>query len=53
MVATDIDAPPRLLAKGRWPMLLLICGGIWLHAADITVIATIMPNAVRELGGLA
>ena len=50
---SEIDAPPRLLAKGRWPMLLLICGGIWLHAADITVIATIMPDAVSELGGLA
>jgi MFS family permease len=53
MQASEIDDQPRLLAKGRWPMLLLICGGIWLHAADITVVATIMPNAVQELGGLA
>ncbi|MEX0808755.1 MAG: MFS transporter [Dongiaceae bacterium] len=55
MDASEIEAPPHhgLLAKGRWPVLLLICGGIWLHAADTTVVATIMPDAVTELGGLA
>lgn len=49
-------APPTrepLLAEGRWAVLLLVCGGIWLHAADTTVVATVMPAAVSELGGAA
>jgi len=43
----------RFLGEGRWAVLLLISAGIWLHAADITVVATIMPDAVAELGGAA
>ncbi len=50
---TAAPAPDRLLAEGRWAVLLLVCGGIWLHAADTTVVATIMPDAVAELGGAA
>lgn len=51
----DTAPPPRepLLAEGRWAVLLLVCGGIWLHAADTTVVATVMPAAVQELGGAA
>ena len=52
-MATSSNAADRLLAEGRWAVLLLISSGIWLHAADITVVATVMPDAVRELGGAA
>jgi len=51
--AVSAAPPERLLAEGRWAVLLLICGGIWLHSADITVVATVLPAAVAELGGAA
>lgn len=41
-----------ILAGGGWAVLLLICGGVWLHAADSLVVATAMPSVVRELGGI-
>jgi len=41
------------LAEGRWSILLLLCLGIWLHAADALVVATTMPAIVAEVGGLA
>lgn len=50
---SDATRPHGLLGNGRGPVLLLICGGIWIHAADTTVVATVMPDAVAELGGLA
>jgi len=49
-------AAPRwsdALAEGRWAILLLLCLGIWLHAADALVVATTMPAIVAEVGGLA
>lgn len=42
-----------VLAEGRWAVLLLLCGGVWLHAADSLVVATTMPSVVAELGGIA
>lgn len=48
-----LAAAEGFLAEGRWAVLLLVCGGIWLHAADVTVVATVMPDAVAELGGAA
>jgi len=32
---------------------LVLCLGVWLHAADSLVAATAMPSAVREIGGAA
>lgn len=34
------------------PALVLVCTGVWLHAADALVVATMMPSIVRELGGI-
>jgi MFS family permease len=42
-----------VLADRRWAVLVLICGGIWLHAADSLVVATTMPSIIHELGGVA
>ncbi|MEQ8652061.1 MAG: MFS transporter [Kiloniellales bacterium] len=45
--------PLRLiLAEGRWAVFLLVLGGIWLHAADSIVVATVMPAVVADLGGI-
>ena len=32
---------------------LLLCLGVWLHAADVLVTATITPSIVDEIGGVA
>lgn len=42
----------QVLAEGRWAVLALICGGIWLHAADTLVVATTLPSVVASLGGV-
>ena len=31
----------------------MLCLGVWLHAADSLLAATVMPSAVAEIGGLA
>ncbi|MFK7995254.1 MAG: MFS transporter [Granulosicoccus sp.] len=31
--------------------LALVCGGVWLHAADALVVATMMPSIVADIGG--
>ena len=31
--------------------LVLICAGVWLHAADALVVATMMPSIVADIGG--
>ena len=33
--------------------LLLVCLGVWLHAADGLIVATMMPDIVRDIGGEA
>jgi MFS family permease len=33
--------------------LLLLCAGVWLHAADSLLVATLMPDAATELDGVA
>ena len=45
-------APGRSSGPG-WPTVLLLCLGVWLHAADSLLAATVMPSAVAEIGGLA
>ena len=34
------------------PRLLVLSFGVWLYAADSTLVATVMPVAVEEIGGL-
>jgi len=43
----------QILGNGRWALFLLVLGGIWLHAADSLVVATVMPAVVKDLGGIA
>lgn len=46
--ASDAGAPPR----PGWAAATVLCIGVWLHAADALLAATVMPTAVREIGGL-
>ncbi len=43
----------RILGEGRWALFLLVLGGVWLHASDSLVVATVMPAVVESLGGIA
>jgi MFS family permease len=43
----------ELSASGRLPQFILLCLGVWLHAADTLVTATIMPAVVADIGGVA
>ena len=40
-------------ASGSFGRFLLLCLGIWLHAADTLVTATLVPTMVGEIGGAA
>ena len=42
-----------LFESGRFLKLVLLCLGVWLHAADALLAATTMPSAVEEIGGVA
>ena len=45
-------APWReLLRGGHLPRFTVLCFGVWLHAADSLMVATLMPSAVIEVGG--
>ena len=37
----------------KWPLVVLVCLGVWLHAADALVATTVMPSAIGEIGGIA
>lgn len=41
----------ELLGAGRLGILILVCLGPWLHAADALLITTMMPAVVAEIGG--
>ena len=41
-----------LIREGHLPRLLVLCFGVWLYAADSTLVATVMPSVVDEIGGL-
>ena len=41
-----------LTKAGHLPRLLVLCFGVWLYAADSTLVATVMPVAVEDIGGL-
>ncbi|MEI9987877.1 MAG: MFS transporter [Aliidongia sp.] len=40
-------------ATGQLAKFTLLCLGVWLHAADSLLVATVMPAAVQEIGGVA
>lgn len=51
-----MDKGPGLaaaMAEGGWLRAALLCAGVWLHAADSLLVATLMPTAIGEIGGLA
>ncbi len=41
-----------LTSEGHLSRVLILCFGIWLYATDSTLVATVMPVAVNEIGGL-
>ncbi|WP_349358764.1 MFS transporter [Stappia sp.] len=41
----------ELLTREHAPALALVCLGVWLHAADGLVVATMLPAIVAEIGG--
>jgi len=43
----EAPAPTR-----GWAAAIVLCVGVWLHAADALMAATIMPTAIRDIGGL-
>jgi MFS family permease len=51
--AEEQPAWRELARSGRLPQFVLLCLGVWLHAADTLVTATIMPAVVEDIGGVA
>jgi MFS family permease len=51
--AKERSAWRELGDSGRLPQFILLCLGVWLHAADTLVTATIMPSVVEDIGGVA
>jgi len=52
---SQIQATPswrELAATGQLAKFTLLCLGVWLHAADSLLAATVMPAAVAEIGGV-
>ena len=41
-----------LTQEGHLSRMLLLCFGVWLYAADSTLVATVMPVAVEDIGGI-
>lgn len=39
-------------ARAGWAAATVLCVGVWLHAADSLLAATVMPTAIRDIGGL-
>jgi MFS family permease len=51
--AKERSAWRELGESGRLLQFILLCLGVWLHAADTLVTATIMPAVVEDIGGIA
>lgn len=51
--ATDQASWRALRLTGAMGQFLLLCLGVWLHAADSLVTATLVPSIVYEVGGIA
>ncbi|QPC42430.1 MFS transporter [Kaustia mangrovi] len=41
------------MSDGGWARVAVLCLGVWLHAADSLLAATVMPSAVADIGGLS
>ena len=41
-----------LIQEGHLSRILVLCFGVWLYAADSTLVATVMPVAVEDIGGI-
>lgn len=50
--ASERVAWREVWAGGYLPLVVVLSLGIWLHAADATLVATLMPPAVAEIGGI-
>ena len=56
MVSKLKDGPVgwgEILTRRHAPALVLVCTGVWLHAADGLLVATMLPAMVAEIGGVA
>ncbi|MEQ8503041.1 MAG: MFS transporter [Sneathiellaceae bacterium] len=53
-MTTDARGPSLAdaMAGGGWLRAALLCAGVWLHAADSLLVATMMPTAIADIGGL-
>jgi MFS family permease len=50
----ESGAPWRdIVTRQYGPSLALVCLGVWLHAADGLLVATMMPAIIAEIGGVA
>ena len=47
----DAVAWRELLTRQYAASLVLVCAGVWLHAADSLIVATMLPAIVDEIGG--
>ncbi|NQU59091.1 MAG: MFS transporter [Rhodospirillales bacterium] len=43
----------ELLGSGYGVSLMFVCMGVWLHAADSLIVATMLPSIIDEIGGVA
>ena len=43
----------ELLNKQYGASLMLVCLGVWLHAADSLIVATMLPSMIDDIGGVA
>ncbi len=52
--STDDTAPAgwmEIWRSGHVARFMVLCFGVWLHAADFALVATLLPDAVIEIGG--
>lgn len=47
----DSESWRTLLSQGNLARLVIVCFGVWLHAADSLLVATMMPDIVADIGG--
>ncbi len=47
----DSEGWRTLLSQGNLARLVIVCFGVWLHAADSLLVATMMPDIVTDIGG--
>lgn len=53
-VSPDDSAPAswmEIWRSGQVTRFMVLCFGVWLHAADFALVATLLPDAVIEIGG--